>query len=221
LSEFTKSIGITPELHEYVIAHGTPPDEIQRALIEETREKIGGLSLMQVSPDEGAFLAMLVRLTRARFVVEVGTFTGYSALCMARALPDDGRLLCCDVSEEWTSIGVPYWEKSGVRPKIDLRIAPAIETLRALPADPPIDFAFIDADKSGYWSYYEEILGRLRPGGVIAVDNVMWAGQVVADDDQSEMTLAIRDFNDRLAADERVEKVMLPVADGVTLVRKP
>jgi caffeoyl-CoA O-methyltransferase len=153
-------------------------------------------------------------------VVEVGTFTGYSALCIARGLPDDGQLLACDVSEEWTAIARRYWERAGVASRIDLRLGPALDTLRALPADTRFDMGFIDADKPTYPAYYEEILTRLRPGGLILVDNVLWFGRVAdpaADDPQ---TLAIRAFNDQVAADPRVDCVMLPVSDGLTILRK-
>ncbi len=163
---------------------------------------------------------MFTRLVGARRAIEVGTFTGYSALCIARGLPADGHLLCCDVSEEWTSIGRRYWEKAGVAERIELVIAPAIETLRALPEAPTVDLAFIDADKTGYPDYYEALLARLRPGGVILIDNVLWHGPVVDPENQSEQTQAIRSFNDLVAADERVHRVLLPIADGLTIARK-
>jgi caffeoyl-CoA O-methyltransferase len=152
--------------------------------------------------------------------VEVGTFTGYSALCIARGLADDGRLLCCDVSEEWTAIGREAWKRAGVDGRIDLRIAPAIETLRALPTDEPIDLAFVDADKGGYAAYYEELLPRLRANGVILVDNTLWSGAVVDASRTDDDTEAIRAFNDMVAADERVESVILTIGDGLTLIRK-
>ena len=214
-----KSFFLSPEIHAYLVGHGTPPDPVAEALIAETRG-LGPASIMQVAPEEGAFLTVLARATGARLAVEVGTFTGYSALCIARGLPEDGRLICCDVSDEWTSIGLPHWERAGVAKKIDLRIAPALETLRALPADEVIDLAFIDADKENYWSYFEELVARLRPGGLILVDNVLWAGNVVNAQANDERTLAIRDFNDRLAADPRVECAMLPLSDGVTVACK-
>ena len=214
-----KSFHLGPEIHAYLVEHGTPPDEIQKALIEETR-KLGGISIMQIAPEQGAFMTLLARTLGARRAVEVGTFTGYSALCLARGLPDDGRLICCDVSEEWASVGRPYWEKAGVAHKIDLRIAPAIETLRALPRTQDVDMAFIDADKTSYRDYYEELLMRLRPGGVILVDNVLWMGQVVNPDVDDEQTQAIRAFNDAVAADERVDCVMLAISDGLTILRK-
>ena len=214
-----KTVALTPALHEYLVAHGTPPDELQRDLIAETAE-LGPLSGMQIAPEQGAFLTMLTRLLDARFVVEVGTFTGYSSICLARGLADGGRLLCCDVSDEWTAIARRYWERAGLEGRIELVLAPAIDTLRALPHDPPVDLAFIDADKPGYRDYYEELLGRLRPGGVLAIDNVLWSGAVVDDERTDDSTQAIRAFNDPVAADDRVDRVMLPIADGLTLVRK-
>ncbi len=214
-----KSFALSPELHEYLVAHGTPPDALQSELIEETK-RLGGISMMQIAPEQGEFLTVFTRIIGARRAIEVGTFTGYSALCIARGLPADGHLLCCDVSEEWTSIGRRYWEKAGVADRIELVIAPAIETLRALPEAPTVDLAFIDADKPGYPDYYEALLARLRPGGVILIDNVLWHGAVVDPEDQSELTQAIRSFNDLVAADERVDRVMLPIADGLTIARK-
>src|SRR3954452_20929669 len=169
-----KSIGLGDALAAYVVQHGTPPDEIQRALIEETRRVAGRAAGMQVSPDQGALLTLLVRLTGARRVVEVGTFTGYSALCLARGLPADGRLLCCDINDTWVSVGRPFWERAGVADRIEVRLGPAAETLAALPPDLLLDLAFIDADKTGYATYYEALLRRLRPGGLILVDNVLW-----------------------------------------------
>ena len=216
----TKSIIVTQAVQDYAVAHSTyPPDEVQRSLIDAT-QALGGISMMQVSPDQGAFLTILAKLVGARFAVEVGTFTGYSSIAIARGLADGGQLLCCDVSEEWTAIAREHWEKAGVADRIELKIAPAAETLSALPADPPIDLAFIDADKPGYRSYYDEIVPRLRSGGVVVLDNVLWSGNVVDDADQSDNTQAIRAINDHVAADDRVEAVMLPIADGVTLARK-
>ncbi len=214
-----KSFHLSTPIHDYLVTHGTPPDDIQRELIEETR-KLGGISMMQIAPEQGAFMTLLARAIGARRAIEVGTFTGYSALCIARGLTEDGRLLCCDLNEEWTSIGKPFWKRAGVAGKIDLRIGPAIETLRALPEDPVYDLGFIDADKPGYSGYYEEILRRLRPGGLILVDNVLWMGRVADDEVVDEQTVAIRTFNDRVAKDDRVDRVMLPVSDGLTIVRK-
>lgn len=215
-----KDVRLSARLHEYLVAHGTPPDEIQQGLIEATREHAGDRALMQVAPEQGAFMTLLTRAIAARRAIEVGTFTGYSALCIARGLPEDGTLLCCDVSDEWTRIGRPYWERAGVADRIDLRIAPALETLRGLPQEPTWDLAFIDADKVNYMAYYEELLARLRTGGLILVDNVLWMGAVVDPGNDDESTVAIRKFNDHVASDPRVDCVMLPVSDGLSLLRK-
>ena len=214
-----KSLGVSPEVHEYLVAHGTPPDSVQRELIEETR-KLGGISIMQVAPEQGAFLTLLARAIGARRAIEVGTFTGYSSLCLARGLAQGGKLLTCDTSDEWTQVARRYWEKAGVADRIELRLGPGADTLRALPKDPVFDLGFIDADKGGYPLYYEEILTRLRPGGVILVDNVLWTGRVADPSAQDEMTVAIRKFNDKVAADSRVDCVMVPISDGLTLLRK-
>ena len=215
-----KSLGLGDALAAYVVEHGTPPDDVQRGLIEETRRVAGRAAGMQVSPDQGAFLTLLVRLVGARRVVEVGTFTGYSALCLARGLPTDGRLLCCDINDTWVSVGRPYWERAGVADRIEVRLGPAAETLAALPADSVIDLAFIDADKTGYTTYYEQLLPRIRPGGLVAVDNVLWGGRVLDPTADDPDTRAIRAFNDRLVRDGRVDVVMLGIADGLTLARK-
>jgi caffeoyl-CoA O-methyltransferase len=214
-----KSIKITAELHDYMIAHGTPPGAVEQDLIERTRA-LGPVAGMQIAPEQGAFMTLLTRVMGARRAIEVGTFTGYSALAIARGLPDDGHLLCCDVSEDWTSVARDAWKAAGVEHKIELRIAPAIDTLRALPREPDVDLAFIDADKPSYAAYYEELLPRVRPGGLILVDNVLWSGRVIEPDASDPDTLAIRAFNDMVASDERVEAVMLPIADGLTLAHK-
>ncbi|HEY3725058.1 MAG TPA: O-methyltransferase [Acidimicrobiia bacterium] len=219
MADAPKSFFLSPAIHEYLVAHGTPPDAPQRALIEETAA-LGGISMMQIAPEQGAFMTLLTRIVGARRAVEVGTFTGYSALCIARGLPPDGRLLCCDVSEEWTSVGRRFWEQAGVADRIELRIAPAVETLRSLPRDESIDLAFIDADKPSYAAYYEELLARLRPNGVILVDNVLWGGSVAEEDPKDENRVAIRAFNDMVATDDRVDAAMIPVGDGLTLLRK-
>jgi len=220
VSDAPKSFHLSPAVHEYLIRHGTPPDAVQQELIEETK-RLGGISLMQIAPEQGAFMTMLARAIGARRAVEVGTFTGYSSLCIARGLGPEGRLLCCDVSEEWTGIARRFWEKAGVADRIELRIGPAAETLAALPVEPTFDLAFIDADKGGYPVYYEEILKRLRPGGLILVDNVLWFGRVADPASDDEATLQIRSFNAKAAADPRVETVMLPIGDGLTILRKP
>jgi caffeoyl-CoA O-methyltransferase len=215
-----KSFHLSPAIHEYIVAHGSPPDEVQQWLIEETKQRVPDRSMMQIAPEQGAFMTILTRLLSARHAVEVGTFTGYSALCIARGLAPGGQLLCCDVSEEWTSIAREGWARAGVADRIDLRIAPAIDTLRALPADESIDLAFIDADKRSYAAYYEELLRRLRPNGVILVDNTLWMGTVIDESVTDDDTNAIRAFNDEVAADDRVDSVLLPISDGLTLLRK-
>jgi caffeoyl-CoA O-methyltransferase len=211
-----KSFLLTPQVHEYIVAHSAPIDEVQRDLIAETAA-LGSVSGMQIAPEQGAFLTILARALSVRRAVEVGTFTGYSALCIARGLADGGTLLCCDVSDEWTSIARRAWQRAGVADRITLRLATAIETLRSLPTEPSIDLAFVDADKGGYRAYAEELIPRLRPGGLLLVDNVLWAGRVLDDADSGEDTRHIRAFNDWLVTDPRVECVLLPVADGLTL----
>ena len=215
----TKSIVVTRAVHDYAVAHGTPPDAVQEALIAATTA-LGGVSRMQIAPEQGAFMTLLAQLVDARFAVEVGTFTGYSSICLARGLAPGGRLLCCDVSEEWTAIARQHWAMAGVEDRIELRIGPAADTLRALPHDPPIDIAFIDADKTGYRTYYDEIVDRLRPGGIVPIDNVLWSGRVVDAADTSDDTVALRAINDHVAADPRVSAVLLPIADGLTVARR-
>ncbi len=219
MADAPKSFFLSPAIHDYLVEHGSPPDATQRGLIEETAA-LGGISMMQIAPEQGAFMTLFTKLVGARNAVEVGTFTGYSALCIARGLPADGHLLCCDVSEEWTSVGRKYWEQAGVADRIELRIAPAVETLRSLPREESIDLAFVDADKPSYAAYYEELLPRLRPNGVILVDNVLWGGNVIEDDPNDANRVAIRAFNDMVASDDRVEAAMLPLGDGLTLLRK-
>ena len=219
MSRAPKSFTLSEEIHAYLVAHGVPPDEIQRELIEET-QKLGPAARMQIAPEQGAFMTLLVRAIGARAAIEVGTFTGYSALCIARGLPEEGRLLCCDQSPEWTAIARKYFEKAQLAHKIDLRIAPAIDTLRGLPEAPAFEFAFIDADKPSYLAYYEEILKRLHAGGLILVDNVLWGGRVTDPEVRDPNTLAIREFNDFVRSDPRVECVMLPVSDGLTVLLK-
>ena len=222
MADDPKTVTVTAELHRYLVGHGTPPDGVQVALIEETRRVTGDAAGMQVAPEQGALLAFLAELIGARRVVEVGTFTGYSALCLARALPPapEGRLLCLDVSAEWTAVARRYWERAGVADRIELRLGPAADSLRALPLDEPLDLAFVDADKPGYVTYYEELVARLRPGGLLVADNVLWSGRVVDPADTDESTEAIRRFNEHVRRDARVSRVVLPVGDGLTLVRK-
>ena len=213
-----KSFLLTSELHDYLMAHSSPLDAVQQQLIEETAA-LGDVSGMQIAPEQGALLTLLAQLSGAREAVEIGTFTGYSALCIARGLPAEGHLLCCDVSEEWTAIGRRHWEQAGLADRITLRIAPALETLQALPSRPQFDYAFVDADKGSYRAYAEELIPRLRSGGMLIVDNVLWSGRVLESDPEGD-TRAICDFNDWLATDARVEAVMLPIADGLTLARR-
>ncbi len=210
-----KSFLLTPQLHDYLVGHSLPLDEVQRQLIAETAA-LGSVSGMQVAPEQGALLTVLTRALGVRQAVEVGTFTGYSALCIARGLAEGGHLLCCDVSEEWTAIARRAWQRAGVADRIELRLAPGLDTLRSLPAEPWLDLAFVDADKGGYRAYAEELIPRLRPGGVLLVDNVLWAGRVL-EPDGGEDAGHIRAFNDWLVADPRVDCAMLPVADGLTM----
>jgi predicted O-methyltransferase YrrM len=219
VTEGPKSFFLTKPVHDYLVAHAPPLDDVQRDLIAET-EALGGISLMQIAPEQGAFMTLLTRLIGAQHAIEVGTFTGYSSLSIARGLPGDGTLLCCDVSEEWTAIARKYWERAGVDDKIELRLAPALDTLRSLPAGERFDLAFIDADKESYPNYFEEVLARLRPNGVILVDNTLWMGAVTDPKTSDDQTNAIRTFNDAVAADDRVESTILTVGDGLTLIRK-
>jgi predicted O-methyltransferase YrrM len=216
-----KTIGISDELAEYVVKVGTrEPDVLARLRQETAAMPQHG---MQIAPEEGAFLALLVELTGARRCIEIGTFTGYSSTAVALALPEDGHLVCCDVSEEWTSLARKYWDEAGVAGKIDLRVAPAAETLDQLLADgaeAAYDFAFVDADKAGYDGYYERLMRLVRPGGLIAFDNTLWGGEVLDQDAEDEDTRALQALNAKLAGDERITLCLLPVADGVTLARR-
>ncbi len=181
---------------------------------------LGDPSSMQIGEDQGQLLTMLARLVGARRAVEVGTFTGYSSLCIARGLVDGGSLLCCDVSKEWTAIGERAWAAAGLDQRIVLRIGPALDTLRSLPEDDLFDLAFIDADKPSYVAYWNELVPRVRPGGLLLADNVLWSGQVTDPDDQGGNTEALRAFNDVVAADDRVEAVVLTAFDGLTIARR-
>jgi caffeoyl-CoA O-methyltransferase len=219
MAQREKFTALTGELYDYMRAHGHNRDPLLEELAEET-SKLGRVSQMQISAEEGTFMGILVRAIGVRSAVEVGTFTGYSSMCVARALPPEGRLLCCDVNAEWTAIARRYWERAGVADKITLKLGPGLDTLRSLPATTRFDFAFIDADKPNYRNYYEECLKRMRPDGLILIDNVLWSGRVIEPSDSSDDTRAIREFNDFIAGDERVEAVMVPVADGLTIARK-
>ncbi|NUR80257.1 MAG: SAM-dependent methyltransferase [Dermatophilaceae bacterium] len=190
-----------------------------RELQAETAE-LGDVAGMQIGDDQGQLLTMLTRLIGARRAVEVGTFTGYSSMCIARGLADGGSLLCCDVSEEWTQMGRRAWAAAGLADRIELRIAPALDTLRSLPATAHIDLAFIDADKPGYTAYWDELVPRVRPGGLLLADNVLWSGRIADPEATDENTNALRAFNDRVASDERVEAVVLTAFDGLTIARR-
>lgn len=211
----------------YIAERARPAPDAALVDLKQRTEALGGISVMQVTADQGALLTLLTRAVGADFAVEVGTFTGYSSISIARGLRPGGRLLCCDISDEYTAIAKEAWETAGVADVIELRVAPALDTLRSLPADVPIDVAFIDADKPSYPAYYEEILPRLRPGGLIAVDNTLWSGRV-ADPDTGDPggatpdsdTEAMKAFNDAIAADDRVDSYILPISDGVTLIAK-
>ncbi|MFC9581401.1 O-methyltransferase [Streptomyces yangpuensis] len=213
------STKITDELYQYMLDHNPPLDAVQRGLVARTYAKFPDVAGMQSAEEQGPLLAFLVRLTGARHIVEVGTFTGFSALSMAQALPPDGRLIACDVSEEWTAYGREAWEEAGVADRIDLRIAPALETLRAMPAEPHIDMAYVDADKESQISYWEELVPRLRPGGLIVTDNTLFHGTVL-DESATGSAAGVRAFNDHVAADPRMDSVLLAISDGLTLSRK-
>jgi caffeoyl-CoA O-methyltransferase len=214
-----KFLSLTQPVYEYLVAHTVPPDDVLRDLAEETAA-LGPVSIMQVAIEQGAFLTQLARLIGARRAVEVGTFTGYSSICIARGLADGGRLLCCDVSDEWTAIARRYWTRAGLDDRIELRLGPALDTLRALPRAPEIDLVFIDADKPGYVGYYEQLLPRVRPNGLFVFDNVLWSGSVADPAVQDDNTRALRTLADHVCADRRVEAVMLAIADGLLLARK-
>jgi predicted O-methyltransferase YrrM len=207
-------------INAYLCAHSTPPDAILRELARETAEWFPSEVSLAIAPEQGTFMTILTRLIGARSAIEIGTFTGYSSICLARGLPGDGRLLCCDVSDEWTSVARKYWERAGLADRIELRLGPALDTVRSLPREPQFDLAFIDADKLGYLGYWKEVVPRVRPGGAILVDNTFSHGRVIDAGNESELVQAIRDFNDHAAADDRVEVVMLPLGDGLTLARK-
>ena len=215
-----RSIDVTADVYAYLVAHGGGVDATYEAIRADTLEACGPYAGMQIGPDQYALLTLLVQLVGARLAVEVGTFTGTSAVAIARGLADGGRLVCCDISEEWTAIARRHWTSAGLADRIDLRLGPALETLDALPDTPPIDFAFIDADKGGYLDYYEAILPRMRPGGLLVADNVLWSGRVVDPGATDGDTEAIRRFNDHVSADPRCDTVMLAVGDGITLCRK-
>jgi predicted O-methyltransferase YrrM len=214
------TIDLTPAVHEYLLRHGVREPDVLRRL----RERTASLPQhrMQIAPEQGAFMALLARLIGARRALEIGTFTGYSSTVVALALPADGRMVCCDVSREWTDIAREAWAEAGVADRVELRLGPAIETLDALlgeGGEGTFDFAFIDADKPSYDAYYERCLRLVRRGGLIAIDNVLWSGRVADPSETDDDTNAIRALNAKIATDERVDVSMLPIRDGLTLAR--
>jgi O-methyltransferase len=216
-----RTIPIDERLHGYLLAHSLRESEIKRRLRAVTASL--EWSGMQIAPEQGQLMALLVELIGARRIIEIGTFTGYSALCMAEAMPADGTLICCDLNEEWTGIARGFWREAGVEERIDLRLAPALETLDALLAqggEGQFDMAFIDADKTNYTRYFERCLTLVRPGGLILFDNTLWGGRVADPDARDEETRAIRALNERLLGDQRVTLSLVPIGDGLTLARK-
>ena len=216
-----KSLGLDSQIYEYLLSVSLREAEVLTELRQETERHAA--NIMQISPDQGQLMAFLVKLLGAKKTLDIGVFTGYSSLVVALALPDDGVVIACDRDPNSTKIARHYWSKAGVAHKIDFRLAPALETLDKLLADgeaASFDFAFIDADKRNYGNYYERCLSLLRPGGIVAIDNVLWSGSVADADNTDKRTIAIRQFNQALHRDERVEITMLPVADGLTLALK-
>ena len=219
----SRSIGLSDKVQDYLIANSLRETPLQRQLRDETASALGDSAAMQIAPEQGQFMALMARLIGARLAVEIGTFTGYSALAVAQALPPDGRLIACDINADWTAIGQRYWAEAGVAERIDLRLGPATETLAALRSTADagrFDMAFIDADKTNYRQYYEDCLALLRPGGLIMIDNVLWGGSVADAATTDASTEAIRNLNAALHKDQRVDLSMLPIGDGLTLARK-
>jgi predicted O-methyltransferase YrrM len=216
VSKFTP---LTDPLHDYMVAHGARQDEVLRRVQEETA-LMGEIAVMQIAPDQGAFMTLIARLIETREAIELGTFTGYSAICIARGLAPGGRLIACELSEEYAEIAAGNLAAAGVADRVEIRIGPALDTLQSLPEREAFDLGFIDADKENYPSYYEEVLARTRPGGLIVVDNVLSAGRVIDPDNDQEQVIAIRELNDTIAADERVDAAMVAIADGLMLARK-
>ncbi len=215
-----RSDQLSPELQDYLAAHSGQPDQVLTDLAAETRGSFPDAAGMQIGPDQGTLMTMLTRLTGARDALEIGTFTGYSSICIARGLPGDGHLTCCDVSDEWTSVARRYWAAAGLADRIELRLGPAVDTLAAMPADQAFDLAFIDADKTGYPAYWEAVVPRIRPGGLIMIDNTLSGGRVLDSGHESASVQAVMAFNDRTAADDRVDVVLVPIGDGLTLARR-
>lgn len=211
---------IGDEVAAYAAAHCSPPDPVQQALRSTTRARTQGAAGMQIGDDQAALMEILARASGARRAVEVGTFTGMSALAVVKGMGPEGRLLCCDVSEEWTAIAHDYWAQAGVAGRIELRIGPGLDTLRALPAEDLFDFAFVDADKEGYVDYYEELVPRLRPGGLLLADNTLQGGHVVANRGNVRSVSVMRRFNERARTDDRVQVVLLPIGDGLSVIQR-
>jgi caffeoyl-CoA O-methyltransferase len=213
----SKYTALTDELHAYLVEHGARQDDVLRRVQEET-EAMGDISVMQIAPDQGAFMTLITRLIGAREAIELGTFTGYSAICIARGLEAGGRLVCCELSEEYAETAAKNFEAAGVADRIEIRIGPALETLRSLPERELFDLAFIDADKTNYPAYYEECLRRLRVGGLIIVDNVLRTGRVV-DADAANLRGTL-ELNERMREDDRIDLAMVGIADGLAFARK-
>ncbi len=217
----TRTLNLTDQLYNYILDRSLREQPEQKALREETAKL--EWANMQISPEQGQFMQLMAKLINAKKVIEIGTFTGYSSLAVALALPDDGQLIACDISEEWTAIARRYWQRAGVEHKIDLRIAPAQQTLNGLLDEAKannFDMVFIDADKTGYDAYYEASLKLLRSGGLLLIDNTLWSGTVADDSIDDSDTVALRELNIKIHRDERVEMSLLPISDGLTLVMK-
>jgi caffeoyl-CoA O-methyltransferase len=215
------TLNLNDQLYQYLLNVSLKESDVLKALREETAKMPE--HNMQISPEQGQFMRLLIQLINGKKGIEIGVFTGYSALSIALGLPDDGQLIALDVSEEWTNVGRRFWEMAGVAHKIDLRIAPALESLQNLIAEGKegtFDFAFIDADKENYYNYYEYCLQLLRPNGLIAIDNVLWSGRVADMENTETETIAIRELNEKLHNDNRIDLSLLPLSDGVTLIRK-
>ena len=218
-----ETLMLTPQVYDYLVRQGVREPSVLRNLREATARQVGAAAGMQIAPEQGAFMAMLVSLIGARKTLDVGAFTGYSAAAVALALPDDGTVVACDISDKWSGLARKYWDKAGVADKIDLRIAPATQTMDALvdaSEGGTFDFIFLDAEKTEYEAYYKRALVLARPGGLIAVDNVLWSGRVADDTVMDADTVAIRVFNEMVRHDDRVTLSMVPIADGLTLAQK-
>jgi caffeoyl-CoA O-methyltransferase len=216
-----RTLNLNKELYQYVLTHGVNEPEILQALRQTTADH--PMARMQISPEQGQFMGLLLKLMMAKRVIEIGVFTGYSTLAMALALPRDAQIIACDINQEWVDIGIPFWQQAGITHKINLQLQPANDTLAELilnGASQTFDFAFIDADKENYDSYYEHCLQLIRPGGLIVLDNTLWSGAVADPSRQDPETVALRTLNDKMAGDTRVESVLLPLSDGLTLARK-